>query len=928
MATKEIDQIINLKSMYDFSISEVGELEIVKKDIKKIISLLGGGCGILTLSGKRDKQSYQVKTLIYGDNTQVNTKVKYAIFDRPLYDENVYHIESDFSKFNQRFNKFIKISGHINRLLCLPVIIQHEKSLNNIGEIFFLYNQKSFKEENGKHIERIIDRLLLRLRLSFTQDRMNRKVKQLTKIIGIGNKIESVKNKEDLLSIVIENGIIEYKSIFKHKAHAILRIEEDGVMKAIDLTESISCLPVILKSDSIRFKEVITQKESIIIGDYQNSPSIKELLREHKEDKEYCDFLRRIKSLMRIPIVAKNKVRGIYVLFSEDRDFTPAEKKFFDDLAVITAIAFNRLEDYQNISKELADKVKRLHLLHTLMKKIISEKDYNGLHQTILNSGLKLVNSKSGSIRILDKEKGELVKIFSKHDFIRGNIPLGAGVCGRVAQTGVSCKEDDVLNNESWCNHVINEIGKKEYKRRVDENEIMRSEISVPLKDGGVTIGSIDALRFEPNGFRDEDLEVFEGLAGLSGIIIKRKDLQVKLDTIKDIAAYYHKIRGGDLADVLGEILKKCLEITKSLKGSIAIVNETVNEKNDLEYLSVENVDGLHKGKHRNIKENIVELVMESTKEDKLGDISKYINHKKIDNSIMSEIVTPIIFETKLRGTLMVASSTQKRFDDDDRIILKAIANQTGILMHNIELIREREENYKKMENELIQNMMNMSGMMAHQINSPLTGIQLHFSIIKDKLNIGRYDLSENLKYVKNSIDKISKIIQKNKDFSKMVDLELNSLDLHEVLEEAVNFIKDGKVGYEIRIIKNFDRKNIKELNFDHYKILQVFINIIDNAFNAMREKEGNLKIKTLKKNSDIVIIFEDNGNGIPDKNKPKIFRTFFTTDKVHGTGLGLPICKRFVELHGGNIKMESTKGKGTTFIIILPYLKEGIQNE
>ena len=368
MATKEIDQIINLKPMYDYDINEVDEIEIIKNEIKEIIDLLGGGYGILISAGKRDQSIYTVKLLSDNLNLKEDIEIENKIIEQLLFPGKTYQIKKDFSDFNQIFGKIITPPNNANRILCLPIILKHVTTEHNMGEIIFLYNQELLKEENHRLLETSIDRLLLRIGQSFTRDRMCRKVRQLNTLIDIGKSIETVKDIEDLLYTVMNHGLEKFDEIFDHKVHVILRIREGDDLTAIHLPESLKFVPDTFKTDSILFNKVIVQKKSQIIEDFQNSSSIEELFQEHRDNEEFFHFLKKIKSLMLIPIVIKSKVRGIYILYSQDRVFRSPEKIFFDDLAVITAIAFHGLEEYQNISEKLSDKRKKLNIYNTYDK--------------------------------------------------------------------------------------------------------------------------------------------------------------------------------------------------------------------------------------------------------------------------------------------------------------------------------------------------------------------------------------------------------------------------------------------------------------------------------------------------------------------------------------------------------------------------------
>jgi len=99
-------------------------------------------------------------------------------------------------------------------------------------------------------------------------------------------------------------------------------------------------------------------------------------------------------------------------------------------------------------------------------------------------------------------------------------------------------------------------------------------------------------------------------------------------------------------------------------------------------------------------------------------------------------------------------------------------------------------------------------------------------------------------------------------------------------------------------------------IDVDEAQIQQVISNLLLNAAHAC-ERDGNIICSIQRADSRIRIIIEDNGAGIPAEILPRVFEPFYTT-KARGTGLGLPICKRIVEIHGGNLTIESEVGKGT----------------
>src|SRR4030095_14641586 len=134
---------------------------------------------------------------------------------------------------------------------------------------------------------------------------------------------------------------------------------------------------------------------------------------------------------------------------------------------------------------------------------------------------------------------------------------------------------------------------------------------------------------------------------------------------------------------------------------------------------------------------------------------------------------------------------------------------------------------------------------------------------------------------------------------------------------------------YELRV-SNVDvstelEEALPETMADAHQLQQVFLNLIVNAEHAMIEAHGKglLRVRSRREEGKLLIFFSDDGPGIPNDNLHRIFEPFFTTKAVgKGTGLGLSICQGIIVEHGGKIDVESTPGRGTTFVIELPIQK------
>ncbi len=205
----------------------------------------------------------------------------------------------------------------------------------------------------------------------------------------------------------------------------------------------------------------------------------------------------------------------------------------------------------------------------------------------------------------------------------------------------------------------------------------------------------------------------------------------------------------------------------------------------------------------------------------------------------------------------------------------------------------------------------------AHEVGNPLTSISSIVQVIQRTTN-DTFAI-EKLELVKNQINRIAKTIRELVDFSRPSNYEIRQTDVNKLLQDAVNIIRYGKKSKDINFVLELSNK-IPRITLVQDQIIQVFINLLLNAVDAMEGKPGEIKVKSELFGNHIKIHFIDKGKGIPDEIKNKIFEPFFTTKKVgEGTGLGLWVSYGIVKNFGGDIDFESRIGEGSIFTISLP---------
>ncbi|SNR79992.1 two-component system, NtrC family, sensor kinase [Humidesulfovibrio mexicanus] len=224
-----------------------------------------------------------------------------------------------------------------------------------------------------------------------------------------------------------------------------------------------------------------------------------------------------------------------------------------------------------------------------------------------------------------------------------------------------------------------------------------------------------------------------------------------------------------------------------------------------------------------------------------------------------------------------------------------------------------------------------MAAGVAHEINNPLAIIKEEAGWMRDLLAEEDIKASPNFKEYEGALAKIEQHVTRAKDvthrllgFARRMDPIHEDVNINEVINQTITFLQNEARYRGIEIHTGF-QKNLPFVASDSSQLQQVFLNIIDNAIDAIG-KDGHIHIRTMAVHDpeEVIITIKDSGPGIPKEKLDKIFDPFFTTKKVgEGTGLGLTISFSIVQKLGGRITVESEEGHGATFIIGLPLNKD-----
>ncbi len=383
----------------------------------------------------------------------------------------------------------------------------------------------------------------------------------------------------------------------------------------------------------------------------------------------------------------------------------------------------------------------------------------------------------------------------------------------------------------------------------------------------------------------------------------------------------YRKLLDGAISFEIQEGLNKIndeLKIThKKLKEIFKLSNRAIRPI-DLEEIGENVISGLLNLGYKGVAILIEDKNKVIFKKDGfIPEIEKYKNidlqnfqtAKVLLNSKV--VIIPLKKDSKTIGAIFVYKKSEILPDEIE--YLQTYTNSVSTAIAKTLYFKEKEElerNLFQAEKHAV--LGKLSAGISHNLKNPLAVITSSAFALRKKLEKG--DIEKGLKLI-DRIEKNSKraeeIINKLLDYAKPSFYSKQKINLKEVVENSLDFIKSSIKGKDIDIRKELEDITI---NGDKNFLEQAIVNILLNSVEAIEEK-GSIEVSLKRKDGNIILKIKDDGYGIPEDIKEDIFEPYFTT-KVNGTGLGLSIAKKIISEHNGEIEVKTEEGKGTEFII------------
>ncbi|WP_034622008.1 sensor histidine kinase [Desulfovermiculus halophilus] len=259
-------------------------------------------------------------------------------------------------------------------------------------------------------------------------------------------------------------------------------------------------------------------------------------------------------------------------------------------------------------------------------------------------------------------------------------------------------------------------------------------------------------------------------------------------------------------------------------------------------------------------------------------------------------------------------------------LIAFVIFRLTGALVRRIKQADERRElAFRELEHsQKLSSIGQMAAGVAHEINNPLAIINEKAGLMQDVLE-RTDDFRHKDKFlglvasIIRSVERARGITYRLLGFARRLETHYEILDINQILREVLGFLEKEAEDRNVRIELDL-AEELPKIHSDQGQLEQVFLNLISNALAAVQDHEGRIQIRTWEINDNtLAMSIDDNGCGMSNETLRHIFEPFFTTKKGYGTGLGLSITYGIIKKLGGDIKVASEEGVGSTFTVYLP---------
>ena len=533
----------------------------------------------------------------------------------------------------------------------------------------------------------------------------------------------------------------------------------------------------------------------------------------------------------------------------------------------------------------------------------------------ILDEVMNTFGASSASISLLNADSDKLVieveRGLSKSS--KGfELPRGVGVTGWVAMHGEPLLCPDVSVEERYF--------------KLDDK--IRCEMAAPLSEGNRTVGALNVDALETNAFSPEDLRLLVLMANEASRVLENmwmiQQLRRKAEQLQTLVLVGQDMAGTrSVEQVLESITREALLLLDCSMSAFFLYEA---ERDKLKLYSLQDKSGtLVHEETLSPSHSLLGTALRGHRQVQTRDLFRTEEHHFTnlirEKNLHSMLVTPVVYEEEPIGLITLYVDISHRFNDDERLIAKALADLGAIAIQNARLydrVFSSEEILRKSER--LTTLGTLAAEIAHEIRNPLMVVRLLFDSLQLSEEADDHQ-EKDLSIIREKLKHLDQIAGRILDFGKSREAFRIQCPIGNIMSEAALLVRLKLEQSKVTLTMN--ELGSECLVFvDKGQIQQALLNLILNALGAMPDG-GHLTLETsVDQDKRIQILVKDTGTGIPDEFKSRIFDSFLTA-RSGGTGLGLTISKRILRAHDGDLELVESSSQGTVFRLSLPIVKQ-----
>ncbi len=529
----------------------------------------------------------------------------------------------------------------------------------------------------------------------------------------------------------------------------------------------------------------------------------------------------------------------------------------------------------------------------------------------ILDEVMESFGASSASISLLNADSDKLVieveRGLSKSS--RGfELPKGIGVTGWVAMHGEPLLCQDVSLEERYF--------------QLDDR--ICCEMAAPLSEGNRTVGALNVDAMEINAFNIDDLRLLVLMANEASRVLENmwmiQQLRRKAEQLQTLVLVGQDMAGTrKVEEVLESITREALLLLDCTMSAFFLYESEVDE---LKLHSLQDKGGtLSHEETLSPADSILGTALRAHRQVQTRDLFRTEEYHFTSlirmKNLHSMLVTPVVYEDEPIGLITLYVDRSHRFNDDERLIARALADLGAIAIQNARLydrVFSSEEILRKSER--LTTLGTLAAEIAHEIRNPLMVVRLLFDSLELSEDADSHQ-AKDLSIIREKLNHLDQIAGRILDFGKSREAFRIQCPIRDIMSEAALLVRLKLEQSKVTLTMN-DLVSESLVFVDKGQIQQTLLNLILNALGAMPDG-GHLTLETSVEDGKWVrILVKDTGSGIPEEFKDRIFDSFLTA-RVGGTGLGLTISKRILRAHDGDLELMESTTQGTVFRLSLP---------